>query len=197
MALSKRLQAIASILAEHANDLLDIGYDHGLLMQWASQHGIQCVGGVEVSEQFEKQFMNRFDSSPINFYTGSGFTPVTDRHYQTVVIAGLGEERIREIIHQADKTQLDACEHLVFCPSSTDLRLRPFLNARGWYMFEEQIVEERDRYYVISHAMRGSEVQTDQMKLKIGPRLFDGSDPLLEKYLLANQKRFKYTFNQH
>ena len=117
MTLTKRLQAIASKVSQHTHDLLDIGYDHGLLMNWALSHGIKHIGGVEVSEKFQDQYINRFGPSAIQFYTGSGFNPVRDRNYKTVVISGLGEERIREIIEGAEPAQLDACEHLIMCPS--------------------------------------------------------------------------------
>ena len=63
-------------------------------------------------------------------------------------------------------------------------------------MTEEEIIEERGRYYVISHAVHGAESVTDHKWLKIGPRLFEGKDPLLEQYLDANKQLFKHRLNR-
>jgi tRNA (adenine22-N1)-methyltransferase len=61
--------------------------------------------------------------------------------------------------------------------------LRVWLAASGWKIYDEQLVEENSRIYVIVVAVPGSEEVKDTILLELGPRLAEKKDPLFGRYL--------------
>ena len=190
MRLSLRLQTICDLIRTPCQVVVDIGYDHGKIMHFACQHFEAHVIGVERAPHFATRYQQQYPGDQVDLRTGDGLQPLTSVDPADVLIlSGLGEECIRHILtEQIDYVQ--RCRQILFCCSSIDLQLRPYLNSVGWYADNEVLIQERSKIYAISSFKQGAESCTNAQQSAIGPRLFEQADPLLAAYLRFIKKRF-------
>jgi tRNA A22 N-methylase len=183
--LSRRLQMIAGLCVGPA--IVDIGYDHGLLLAALQrQHPGWRLYGVETPAVFAP----RGDlPAALDLRMGDGLQAVTGEALDCAVFAGLGEERIRLLLER-DWQLAAGLRRLVVCAASLDGRLRPWLAARGWRCAEEHLLAERGRLYLVSACEPGQETERDALRLAMGPRCFDGPDPLLPRWQAFWRRRF-------
>ena len=190
MRLSLRLQTICDLIRKPCQVVVDIGYDHGKILHFACQHFDAQVIGVERAPHFSIRYQQQYPGDQVEFRTGDGLQPLTSADPADVLIlSGLGEECIRKILTK----QIDyvhRCRQILFCCSSIDLQLRPYLNSVGWHADNELLIQERSKIYAISSFKQGAEACVDAQQCAIGPRLFEHADPLLPAYLRFLEKRF-------
>jgi tRNA A22 N-methylase len=198
MSFSRRLRNICSLIdTEHISSLVDIGYDHGLVLNWAIKTGIKDVIGVEVAEHFQRTYENRFpdDGHNISFYTGDGLLALPEnKQIDCIILTGLGEERIRKIL-AASVSRLNGAQQIIISPSTVDLKLRLFLNENGWYANKELLFKEQSKFYVVSNFIKGNELEPSAVKRSVGPRLLSSHSELLPDYLDFLNKRYHLDVN--
>ena len=188
--LSKRLQHIYDLISPACQVVVDIGYDHGLVLHRLIQDRAVYAIGIEQKNHFADQYIARYPQDRIDLRTGDGLEPILDADPAGVlVLTGIGEEQIRRILHQRQE-YMQRCEQIVFSVSSHDLQLRPYLNQQGWRADKECIVQERGRLYVLSSFVKGIERCTNRRHCAMGPRLFESQDDLLAEYEQFLNRRF-------
>jgi tRNA (adenine22-N1)-methyltransferase len=180
---SRRLRAVAAYCIGPV--VADIGFDHGQLLAFLHrQYSDWRLIGVEIRDHLVAQAGL---PDAIELRHADGVQGVQPGEVDCLVLAGLGEERIRQLL-QRDWLVATSCQRLICCASSIDGRLRPWLNARSWRAVTEQIVRDAGRLYVVSAFEPGVETCQDPERCRWGPRL--EGDPLLQDYLEFWHRRF-------
>lgn len=187
---SQRLQSICDLVDARTTSLVDVGYDHGLVLHWAARRQIWPLIGIEQQVHFARQYRQRHAGDRCLFLSGDGIAALSsDLHCDCLVITGIGEEQIRRVCCDLEANS-GRFQQLIISPSSIDLQLRPFLNKLGWRADHEDLVQERGRWYSISRLRPGTETATELRQRQIGPRLFEQQHPLLPAYLKFVERRF-------
>jgi len=203
-----RLNAIYDLVPPDVRTLADIGYDHGKLVTKLilSRPGIRVIG-VELLPRYAKAFWQTSNfqqkvcaSERIDLRLGHGLAPLHRNEADCLVLAGMGETRISQIL-TASRDNLAGVKYLVLAPSHYFIKLRQVLAELGFYAAEERLVYERERYYLIARAECGVDPAAGQLIWHFAPRLFEQRHPLLSGYLLHLKKilavRMPFVESQH
>ncbi|MFW5845906.1 MAG: tRNA (adenine(22)-N(1))-methyltransferase TrmK [Planctomycetota bacterium] len=181
--LSPRLRAV--LAACSGPSLVDVGYDHGLLLQALATmrpgwrlYGVERLRGAPAWAALP---------SGVQLLRGDGLQALAPGTVRCAVFAGLGEERIRLLL-QRDAAQRRALSRLVICPSAHDGRLRPWLFERGWRSAGDRLVRDARRIYCVGTLEPGRESCTDPELRRLGPGLV--GDPLLPQWQGFMRRRF-------
>ena len=148
----RRLHTIAEAVPASARAVADIGYDHGLLLAMlARRENPPLLVGVELLADAEDRFRASYpELGHVALRVGSGLEPLAPHDkVSTVVIAGMGEHRMRELVDNAPPAVIQGVERLVLCPADFRNLLRPWLCANDWAAVEDHVVYDRGRAYEV------------------------------------------------
>lgn len=155
VSLTPRLQAIVDNVIP-CNTAVDVGCDHAYVGVYLTQTG--KVKNMTVSDINEGPIENAreavFDaglSDRITCIRCDGLEGIVPQ--DTVIIAGMGGELIRDILKKAEWTQKDT--RLILQPMSMGDVLRKFLFENGYRIIKEDIAIEKERVYAIIVAEGG------------------------------------------
>lgn len=169
----------------------DIGTDHALLPVYLVRQGIvRKVIATDVHSRpldAARSTVARYGlCERIVLREGDGLRVLSPGEADVIVIAGMGGTTIRDILADSLKVQ-DQVKRLILQPQGGALCLRKRLLDHEWFLFDEDLVFEDGRYYVIIVAEpRPQSVQRaviDPGILEIGPRLIEKKHRLLVPYL--------------
>lgn len=204
MKLSARLQLIADQLLPGCR-LADIGSDHALLPVYAVKQGkaSYAVAGEVNEGPYEaarRQVAESGEQSRISVRKGNGLVVITAGEVDTITIAGMGGALIVSIL-TSGQDKLLGVKRLVLQPNVGEEFVRSWLIEHGWYLIEEQILEEDGKIYEVLTATADPQsvalneelyqerhlgegvVASKALLLKIGPRLIaQPSEVLLKKW---------------
>ncbi len=199
-----RLKTICDLVPRDVKTVADIGYDHGKLITdlITSRPDIRVIG-VELLPRYAKEFWrsNKFQQKlcapeRIDLRLGDGLAPLQRNEADCLVLAGMGETRISQILTKSPD-KLNGVNSLVLAPSHYFIKLRQTLAGLGFYAGEERLTCERGRFYLIARAERGVDPAAGQLIWLFAPRLFEQKHPLLPAYLQHLKKvlavRMPYT----
>lgn len=173
---SSRLLAIASLVSS-GDKIVDIGCDHGLLDIYLTLNkSCKCV-----CYDVDKHIIDRAISNiskynlldKIEVLVGNGFSNLNISNDDVIVLAGMGTTTILKIL---EKNKSDK----IICQTNTDLYdLRKNVCDMGYYILDENIVFDNNRYYVT-------------IKFDLGNRNYSYDDYLLGPILrLSSSHLFK------
>lgn len=147
-----RLAAVCSLI-EPAGVIADVGCDHGIVAEYCADKGLaDTVIASDVSDAcLEKARKRLFDRTNVSFVACDGIDYVCDE----AVIAGMGGILISDIILRAETKP----NTLVLCPHRDADRVRRTLNACGYAIDRDMLIEERGRFYFVMRAKRTTEPQ--------------------------------------
>lgn len=186
MELAKRLAAAAAYVPA-GSVAADIGTDHAYLPIYLVEAGIcRRVIATDLRPGPFRSALRKVEEHKLNhsidLRLGDGLKVIEPAEADVLVLAGMGGNTIREIL-DASPEVLDTVKMLVLQPMSDPGDLRHWLVARGWKMFDERLVEENGKIYVVIAAVPGCEEVKDTVLLELGPRLAEKKDPLFGRYL--------------
>ena len=156
---SNRFECITRMMPEDTEVLAEIGYDHGeILLRAAKKLPLPArIIGVEKQAGAAARFTDRHAHNPwvdrIDLRCGSGLAPLRDDELQTIVLAGLGEGRVCEILGE-DARRLQRVREILCMPLRRQGRLAPFLCGHGFRIAAEDTAIERGRYYPLTRFVR-------------------------------------------
>lgn len=179
MKLSPRLKAIADWIGPK-KIVGDVGSDHGYLMTYLVEHQIIDRGiASDINEgpvlNCKKTVGAHGYENQIEVRLGGGLLPYKVGEIDTVVIAGMGGELIRDILVESDPVarSLDA---LFLQPMTGQDVLRKWLIDHGYTIECEKIVWEDNRCYEMLHVVQGQMAlvaQNDLQKLLLKADLYE------------------------
>ena len=155
VSLTPRLQAIVDNVIP-CNTAVDVGCDHAYVGVYLTQSG--KVKNMTVSDINEGPIENAREavaqaglSDKITCIRCDGLEGIAPQ--DTVIIAGMGGELIRDILKKAEWTKENA--RLILQPMSMGDVLRKFLFENGYSIIKEDIAIEKERVYAIIVAEGG------------------------------------------
>jgi tRNA (adenine22-N1)-methyltransferase len=187
---TRRLVALQSLVPLSARCVADIGYDHGRLIKQLlqSRKDVRVVG-VELQAHYAERFRARHDRAPqaqwerLSLRTGSGLAPLGKAECDVLVLAGMGETTIANIL-QAHPEKLQSVKAIVTAPSHYFIKLRAELATLGFYTDREVLVRERGKFYHLARAVPGKDPREGHWSWFIAPRLFEQRHPMLYEFLM-------------
>lgn len=191
--LSIRLQMVYDFIdADRAKKgrVIDVGSDHGHLALSCLKSDLTpfciCTDIHKNPAERTKQCLidnDMKDRSEV--YCTDGLKGVELKHFDTVVMAGLGGNTTVDIITEALKvTSKDVLKEVDFVlqPQKSSDRLRVFLCENGFEIFDETVSFDRDLYYICIKTRYVGKTSDLTIKEKFyGPKLLLKSDEALVK----------------
>lgn len=176
------------IIMPAAQIIADIGSDHGLFSVWSIENNMaNKIIAVDISEPSLKKTKDiakqRGMQEMIECRVGDGLGPLKENEVNGIVIAGLGEVSITEIIEN-DIEKARKADWLLLQPTRGAGYLRSFLANNGFNIKDEALAKDGDRYYQTILAESGlSVISGDPFYYELGLTLVHNGDPLLKDYI--------------
>lgn len=163
---SQRLQVIASMCPRQGN-LVDIGSDHGLLLQLLLKEGFSStLYGTELSDDSFQHLKNQLIDLPIKLYQADGLKNLP-KDVVNIVITGMGGQLIQSILENG-QAQLRPIQTLILGPQRDQALLRTWLMNHDWKIIDERFVLEDLKGYPMIKVVKG-EMKLTPMELAYGP----------------------------
>ncbi len=153
---SNRFECITRMLPRDVEVVAEIGYDHGEILLRAAKKlpPPARIIGVEKQIGAADRFRSRNAHNPwaqrIELRCGSGLTALADDELHTLVLAGLGEARVCDILG-ADPQRLCMVRDILCMPLQRQGQLAELLRGQGFAVYAEDTAIERGRYYPLTH----------------------------------------------
>lgn len=192
--LAPRLLTIAQMI-DHGT-VADIGTDHALLgiylvqKQIAARAIVTDINSGPLGRAMEA-VRNSGLSQHIEVRQGDGLKPIASSEVDTIVIAGMGGTVISEII-AFDWGKSESYRSFVLQPMTKPELLRAVLAARGWSILGEQVILDREQWYVIMRCCpsRKPYILSD-LELEVGPHILLADTPVKRDYLRHWRNRYQ------
>ena len=184
--ISARLEACAQLIPYGAK-VADIGCDHGYLSIALLREGrAQEVWASDLREkplQRAQENAARFGvTGNIHFLLADGLAAVPPRKVDTIVIAGMGGDRITGILSAAPWVRAEQMT-LVLQPQSSGNDLRRWLGREGFRIEEERLVRDSGFLYAAMRVRFGGGTPLTPAEQYCSKALLDSQSPLLPEYL--------------
>lgn len=179
--LSERLALVASFVPQQTV-LADIGSDHAYLPCYLANKGIisKAIAGEVVKGPYEQAKRNVVangftDKIEVRLANGLQAVQPTDG-VETVTIAGMGGTLIASIL-EADKARLSGVTRIIAQPNIYAIGIRQWAVANGFYIVDEDILQEDGKIYEVLVLERGT-VDYSETELLMGPILKEKSSAI-------------------
>ena len=191
IALQPRLRLLAE-MTPSGGRLADIGTDHGYLPVWLLQEGripsaIASDVGAEPLEH-ARRTAEEYETQGLDFRLCDGLSGIEPEETDTVVIAGMGGETIRDILRAAPWAA-DGHHTLLLQPMTKVELLRRWISENGYVCRDERLVWDKGKLYVVLQMTAGEPFTPDEARLYGGLHL--EGDPLYGDYLEAQLHRLR------
>ena len=189
LVLQPRLRLLADMVPEGAR-LADVGTDHGYLPVFLLQKG--RIAGAIASDivpgplQHARQTATEYEVEGIDFRLCPGLDAIGAEEADTIVIAGMGGETIRDILRAAPWAA-DGHHTLLLQPMTKVELLRGWLRENGYSCTEERLVQDKGKLYVILSVTGGPSGEASDAERYGGFCL--EHDPLYGLYLEQQLRR--------
>ena len=189
--LSPRLAAAASFVLTGL-PMADIGTDHAYLPAHLVQTGAvpRAIAADLLPGPLEAARATVAEaglSDLVETRLGNGLQALKPGEAATATICGMGGPLIAEILAQGP---LEGLQRLVLQPMGGEESLRRWLMENGWFLIDEEMVEDAGRIYIIMAAEPGA-MDLTWADAFLGPYLLRKRGPLLGRYaaILLEQAR--------
>lgn len=177
---NQRLNKILDLINVH-DCVADIGTDHGYLLIGCMEKGLKFCQGVENKHGpylvAEANLNNYIQDGRIKLSLSDGLKDL-DPLIDTVVIAGMGGELISKIIDES-LAKAKTLKKLILEPNVRCYELRKYLNLNGFTIYNEEIINDNDKYYEIMEVKFANSLPTlSENELLFGPILLKNANPL-------------------
>lgn len=156
MKLSKRLDCIAKLIEQYANEediLADIGTDHGYLPCFIVKEGILNIAyACDVAKgplQASKETIRSMDLENVVIpLLGNGLEPVLDKEPTIISISGMGGFLMEDIL-KAHLEKMPSVHTLVLQPNLCEYVIRQYLCHHGFEIIDEAIIKDVHHRYEV------------------------------------------------
>lgn len=199
--LGNRLDAIFSLveaIQQHKtyDAIWDCGCDHGYLGQKILANELcETLYFVDQVAHIIDQLNSKLANYPSNRYqaitndAGKLQFPSNQRHL--VILAGIGGERICEILRDIEQNNSHRKIDYLLCPSTTPYELREYLSTTFFGLQHESIVSEKGRDYEIIFTQAKQKKQGSR-KISLTGSMWDANNTFHHRYhqrLIAHYER--------
>ena len=187
-----RLAICAAQIGHDAHAVLDVGYDHGQLLAHLAQTRpeLTLIGG-EVLPDAAQRFEATYGPGLADLRTGSGLSVAAPGEVDVVVLAGLTDRTILELL-EAGRDHLPHLRQVICCPPALESHLRSGLADLGLVITDESIAFKRHRSYDVIASAPGA---VSEPPHPWGPTLIARRDPLLTRHLTIQRRLMRRDFD--
>lgn len=188
MRLSARLHALAGLIPE-GYSVVDVGCDHALLDIYLTlNHKNKCIASdirPNVIEIAKQNILSYRLENQIELMQSDGLEDIVPPENAVLVIAGMGTSTILSIL---ENPKIEQFSYLIIQTNNEWNLLRKQLSLKKFKIIEEQIVLDKNKYYVLMKWEKGS-CHYNQKQCFLGPCLMKQKssktyyETLLEQYL--------------
>ncbi len=192
MQLSKRLSAVAEFVTP-GGCLVDVGTDHGYVpIALLEQKKISSAIAMDVNrgplERAREHIAQYQMGDYIETRLSDGLHALRAGEGDSLLIAGMGGGLTIRILSEGEPL-LSGFRELILEPQSDIDRVRAWLLEHGFFLAQENFVEEDGKYYPILRAVPGEKENLKAEELFYGPRLLEKENSVLREYLLKQQEQ--------
>lgn len=185
MELSPRLEKIASLIP-NGSSLADVGTDHAYIPVYCVEKEIiKSALAMDVNEgplcRARSSIEKYGFEDKIKTRLSDGLLNLSPLEADVIVIAGMGGLLIREIIDKG-KNVIDDNTLLILQPMIAPVELRTYLYTSGFYIEDEYVVREENKFYNIFKVKKGDFTPSD-IDIYIGKNLSKNSPDTFDSYL--------------
>ena len=193
--ISDRLKTVADfVLSKNSNKIIDVGCDHAFLDIYLLQNDsnlkiIASDNKTKPLENAKKNILKYSFLDKIEVCLKDGINNL-DEDVDTVVISGMGTETILEILNK-DKNELNHINRLVISSNNKYFLLRSKITELGFYINNEKIVFDDNKYYIIIEFIKGIK-NYSYKELYFGPILLKNKNELFYNYYKSIKEKKEY-----
>ena len=151
LSLQPRLALLASLVPKGAV-LADVGTDHGYIPVYLRQKGLidRAIASDIGREPLDhaRRTAEEYGIDGIDFRLCAGLDAIASEECDTILIAGMGGETIRDILAIAPWTR-DGRHTLLLQPQTKLGELRMWLCENGYTVTREHLVRDKGKLYVV------------------------------------------------
>lgn len=190
--LSARMEAVARMVTP-GNRVCDVGCDHGYVSLYLVQQEIApCVIAMDVGtgpldrarEHVQEAGMQQY----INLRLSDGLSAYRPGEADSLILAGMGGKLMRRILER-EREKTDSFKELILQPQSQIREFRAFLREAGYFITDENMILEDEKFYPVIRAVLEKQPSRHQEKIELlledsfGPRLLSEKHPVLQLFL--------------
>ncbi|MBD7909770.1 MULTISPECIES: class I SAM-dependent methyltransferase [Clostridium] len=197
MELSKRLMFIADYI-DKCNSIIDVGTDHGYIPIYAVKKGLceRAIASDINKDPVKKAKLNVVlenveDKVEVRF--GGGLETVKKGEVDSVVIAGMGGNLIRDILEK-DKNKLLSYKFMILQPAQNPEVLREYLYTNGYEILAEDLCLDEGIYYELFKVKKSNSVGLTELNpifYEISPILLREKHKLMNSYLESKKEKYE------
>ena len=188
MELSKRLNAVASLVTEGAS-VADIGTDHGYIPIYLIRHGISDrVIAMDINrgplKRAREHIREEGLAEQIETRLSDGMEALHPGEVEEIITAGMGGGLVIKILTDHPEVT-ESLTYGILQPQSEIHKVREFLNTQGYRIVEEDMVKEDGKYYPMMKVLleQGEGEMYRKIDYLYGKRLLEKKHPVLYEYL--------------
>ena len=198
MDISLRLKCIANQI-DLCHSVGDIGTDHGYIPIYLIKQG-KCNTAIASDINQGSLDKAKFNIAIQNMELviecrlGAGLNVFKPREVDSIIIAGMGGNLIRDIIED-DLDVFKSMDYAVLQPVQNPEILRKYLLERGFIIIDEDLCKDENKYYEIIKVKFGvNPIKKDEVFYEISEGLIEKHHPLLKEYLNYKIKMYNKIF---
>src|SRR5574344_905124 len=146
--ISKRLLSITKFINKK-DKIVDVGCDHGLLSIYLYENELcSNVIASDVNKNALQNAINNIKNKKYDIETvlSDGIKKIDMSKVDTIVISGMGTSTIINILSDQDKLVNE--KKIILQSNNEHTKLREYLNNIGYYLKDEDVVYDSNKYYV-------------------------------------------------
>lgn len=200
MELSKRLEMILENI-DNCDNLVDVGTDHGYIPIEAIKRGIskRAIASDINKDPLDKAKLNSIfegvDES-LEVRLGSGLETVKVGEVDTIVIAGMGGNLIRDILEEG-KLKAEKAKNIILVPAQNPEVLREYLYTKGYEIIKEDLCFEDGIFYELFKVKVNEKEKTEleDIYYEVSPLILRSKNPLMKDYLEEKIEKYNKIIN--
>lgn len=184
MRINERLKRVASYVDDNSY-IIDVGCDHALLDIYLvkTKKNIKVIASDISDGPLEYAYKNIEKENLLNKIkiTKRNGIDNLEKEVDTIVISGMGTSNVLDIIFR-NKENLKNIKKIIISSNNDWYSLRKIFTENNYYIKEEDIILENDKFYPIVIFEKGTK-KYKKYELKYGPILLKSNNEVFKKYI--------------
>lgn len=194
MELSRRLMTVAGLVTEGAV-AADVGTDHGYVPIYLTQkqrcpHMIAMDIHTGPLERAREHIREHGLEDRIETRLSDGLAGLNPGEADTVIAAGMGGRLVIQILRDSPKI-VESVREFILQPQSDIHKVRAYLNENGFFLTEEDMIEEEGKFYPVMKLKHGYEPAYSEQELYFGRLLLKQRNFVLYRFLQREKNRLE------
>lgn len=193
LSVSRRLECIAEQIL-HGTSIVDVGTDHGYIpIYLALYKNLKRIIAMDINEgplaKARKNIIQYNLQSQIELRLSDGLEAVKPGEVDTLIISGMGGLLMQDILEQKEDV-VEKLDRMILQPQTEVPSVRKTLHNLGFVIWDEHMIYEDEKYYIIIVGVRGIEKYDHPYEYAYGKKLIEKKDPYFIRYI--DEEKTKY-----